>query len=551
MAMICSGLRFTSREVVPVGRAHSLASERLRQATTDCSKDALARSASLASLASHGSLASLRSEGDDVGPTKAIDEADLDDTNYYQLLGLEKSGIGVDADLVKRAYHKALLLYHPDKGSAKYETDAVFLAVQKGYDILKDKTKRRAYDSTNEFDDTIPKGNEGDQPNFDFYATYGPVFRANARFAEKMPVPELGDANSEEKDVENFYAYWVRFESWRDFDLETQSKEVHEEMDRYEKRHMKKENAKLAAKRKREEMERIILLVERARANDPRLKIFAEQLKAAKLEKRRSRENLRQAAIDAKEAEANALLAEKQALEDAKKGSAKAEKEKNIKRKKAKRRAEKLLKKANSESSASMADLDCLKTIDERESEDVQALAERLTDDADGALAELKGYAANGVPKKTVEVKKVVKLNTEAPKKLPWTDDEQKCLEKACKRFKAGSMQRWEQIADYINTQLALSVKRTRQECIARFQQPLVDPKEHAAKVIPASETPPPAPDAWSALQQKQLETALREFPASLEKNERWAKITAAVEGMTKRDCVERFKELRAAHGKK
>merc|ERR1711990_1176816 len=74
-------------------------------------------------------------------------------------------------------------------------------------------------------------------------ATYGPVFRANARFAEKLPVPDLGDADSSERSVEAFYAYWVRFESWRDFDLETQTNEIHEEMDRYEKRHMKKESA--------------------------------------------------------------------------------------------------------------------------------------------------------------------------------------------------------------------------------------------------------------------------------------------------------------------
>ena len=32
--------------------------------------------------------------------------------------------------------------------------------------------------------------------------------------------------------MEAFYAYWVRFESWRDFDLETQTNEIHEEMDR-------------------------------------------------------------------------------------------------------------------------------------------------------------------------------------------------------------------------------------------------------------------------------------------------------------------------------
>jgi hypothetical protein len=223
--VVCGGLGCIKRDVVPLGLAHALASERLRQATTDCSKD-LTRSASLASLATSGSLNSLND--DDVGPTKAIDENDLDQTNYYELLGLEKSGIGVDSDLVKRAYHKALLLYHPDKGSAKYDSDTVFLAVQKAYDILSDKTKRRAYDSTNEFDDTIPSG----EPVEDFYATYGPVFRANARFAEKLPVPDLGDADSSEKSVEAFYAYWVRFESWRDFDLETQTNEIHEEMDR-------------------------------------------------------------------------------------------------------------------------------------------------------------------------------------------------------------------------------------------------------------------------------------------------------------------------------
>ena len=98
----------------------------------------------------------------------------------------------------------------------------------------------------------------------------------------------------------------MRFESWRDFDLETQTNEIHEEMDRYEKRHMKKENAKLAAKRKREEMERIILLVERARQNDPRLKLFAKQREDAKREARGSQSAKRQAKEDAARAEAEA-----------------------------------------------------------------------------------------------------------------------------------------------------------------------------------------------------------------------------------------------------
>ena len=47
---------------------------------------------------------------DDVGPTVAITEDQLDATNYYELLGLEKAGSGVYTDMVNRAYHKALLL---------------------------------------------------------------------------------------------------------------------------------------------------------------------------------------------------------------------------------------------------------------------------------------------------------------------------------------------------------------------------------------------------------------------------------------------------------
>merc|ERR1712157_30559 len=102
-------------------------------------------------------------------------------------------------------------------------------------------------------------------------------------------------------------------------------------MDRYEKRHMKKENAKLAAKRKREEMERIILLVERARQNDPRLKIFAKQREDAKREKREARERERRAKEDAAKAEAEAAQAEKDRIAAEKASAAKKEKEENIK----------------------------------------------------------------------------------------------------------------------------------------------------------------------------------------------------------------------------
>lgn len=46
----------------------------------------------------------------------------------------------------------------------------------------------------------------------------------------------------------------------------------------------------------------------------------------------------------------------------------------------------------------------------------------------------------------------------------------------------------------------------------------------------------------WSQAQQQQLESALARFPMGMDKNERWASISAAVPGKTKKQCVERFK---------
>lgn len=53
------------------------------------------------------------------------------------------------------------------------------------------------------------------------------------------------------------------------------------------------------------------------------------------------------------------------------------------------------------------------------------------------------------------------------------------------------------------------------------------------------------ATGGWSAEQQSAFEKALRDFPASLDKAERWKKIAEAVPGKSKADCIARFKEIR------
>lgn len=65
-----------------------------------------------------------------------------------------------------------------------------------------------------------------------------------------------------------------------------------------------------------------------------------------------------------------------------------------------------------------------------------------------------------------------------------------------------------------------------------------------AAAAAASAEADAAAPD-WTAEQQRALETALRTFPASMDKNERWVKIAEAVPGRTKKECVERFKWIR------
>ena len=49
----------------------------------------------------------------------------------------------------------------------------------------------------------------------------------------------------------------------------------------------------------------------------------------------------------------------------------------------------------------------------------------------------------------------------------------------------------------------------------------------------------------WNADQQLQLEFALKKYPASMDKVERWNAIAEEVDGKSRKECVERYKFLR------
>lgn len=170
---------------------------------------------------------------------------DIQADDHYHNLGLQELTFNASEHHVKEACQwaapgatrpsltpppsdrKALLKYHPDKANDDDDSGKLrqlFDAAQAAYDVLGDSQRRRQcarrwplalplailiaplrprYDSTFDFDDSIPTG---DEPNF--FAVFGETFKRNARFSEVKPVPMLGDESTPDEEVERFYKFW-------------------------------------------------------------------------------------------------------------------------------------------------------------------------------------------------------------------------------------------------------------------------------------------------------------------------------------------------------
>ena len=319
------------------------------------------------------------------------------------------------------------------------------------------------------------------------------MFKRNARFAVKKPVPEIGDENTPMPEVYKFYEYWINFESWRDFTGVGAEHKIDDTMSRDERRYYAKENEANEKKLKKKEMARLINMVMMAEKFDPRIAADKEKKKAAKEAEKDAKEasTKQRAELDA------ASKAWAQAQEDQAKEALPKTKEEKEKIKKKASTARNTLRKllrltaaaghgSGEYGVATEADVEVLCANCELEelnvlvaalggdpavkdptllqmggAGDVAAMVERMKGKA-GEAGEDERIAKDAKKRETLEAAVSKKKPPTTPNKggevvVPdrdWTGEELSAIHAAMQRYPAHLPNRWQLIAYYVNDKI-------------------------------------------------------------------------------------------------
>ncbi|SCW02116.1 LAFE_0E14532g1_1 [Lachancea fermentati] len=315
------------------------------------------------------------------------DPRDWKTADLYAAMGLSKLRYRATDNQIIKAHRKQVLKHHPDKKSASgagLEQDGFFKIIQKAYETLTDSNKRAQYDSC-DFNADIEPPKKGSK--YDFFESFGPVFESEARFSKKQPVPQLGAADASKEEVEKFYNFWHRFDSWRTFEF--LDEEVPDDSsNRDHKRYIERKNKAARDKKKTADNARLVKLVERAMNEDPRIKQFKEDEKKEKERKKWEREAGARAEAEAK-AKAEAEAKAKAEADAAAAASAKADKKKSKEAAKAAKKKNKRAIRGAPKEADYFGDADKATTIDEQVGLIIDSLSdEQLVDVANKIKAD-------------------------------------------------------------------------------------------------------------------------------------------------------------------
>lgn len=549
----------------------------------------------------------------DVKFLRSLDPKEWKRQDHYKVLGLTKARYRASDDHIKSAYRKIVLKHHPDKRKAQGEEirtdDDYFTCITMAYETLGNTIKRRSYDSVDpEFDNAIPHGNELKQ---DFFEVFPYYFDLNSRWSEKRKVPKIGNTDSPREHVERFYSFWYDFKSWREYSYEDEE-DKEKCQDRDERRYVDKMNKAERLRKKKEEMSRIRQLVDLAYNADPRIAKFKQEDKERKLAMKKAK----QTAAQQRKEEEEKILRE---LQEAKE-KADAEEKARLDAKRLEREAQKkILKKerktfrdtckANNYFTQNdeeiLKHMQAIETICETLSAiELEELNKNLKNNGRQAFTK----ALNDSQTKIEEEKKSVletymqrvpnQLDGNNSNRAPdWTNDNLHLLIKAVNLFPAGTNQRWDVVANFINqhgsfpdnskkfnakvvlakakdlqntdfsknnlkeaaNKQAFDNMKKEKRNVVLVDESGISKKIDEEKPIKSKKNKSDNSDAvngsqnlangdikvekpWTATEQQLLEQALKTYPAS--SPERWDRIAECVPDRSKKDCMKRYKEL-------
>lgn len=556
----------------------------------------------------------------DVNYLRSLDPKEWKEQDHYAVLGLKKLRYKATDDDLKRAYRKIVLKHHPDKRKAQGEEilsdDDYFTCITKAYEILGTPVKRRSYDSVDpEFDDSIPSGKELEKSFFKVFPKY---FELNARWSEKKNVPLLGDKKTPREKVEQFYTFWYNFESWREFSyLDEEEKEKGQ--DRDERRWIEKQNKAARIKRKKEEMTRIRNLVDLAYNNDPRISKFKQDDKDRKLAAKRAKQNAVQARKEEEERQQKEAQLAKEKEEAAERARIEALRQEREVQKKALKKERKIFRdtcKTNNYFSENTEENLTHMTAVEKICEllklvELETLNKDLKENGRDAFVTAMKHS-----EKRIEEERQALLESQQktdqdkaksaikPVVTEWTADHIQLLIKAVNLFPAGTNQRWEVIANFLNQhgnlpegqcfnakevlakakdlqntdfsknnlkaaanqqaydnfeKVKRSVRTVDDDAISKKIDDVNSAKKNAnnkqnnnipmaaatAENITENGKKPESKvveTPWTPAEQQLLEQALKTYTNAM--SDRWDKIAECIPNRSKKDCMRRYKEL-------